>query len=230
MLMGCSWGVPNYQEITGESPESHLEFLLKNLGHTVYNCSQNAGSNMHSLCRAIDLLDGIDISHPTLDQSREMIKGCKDLKIDLVIWFHTDPGRDLGIIDNKNKSISDLIEEICSKTYQSYGSFFEHIKSKIVIIGACADIHPCIDNYIKYDFLLPSWQQELIGISTKFFRIESGLKTPTAEDVQLIENTIAVINKMKENKVLFPDGCHPGKIPHQKLFNRLCEESILIAV
>jgi len=220
MLLGCSWGVPNYYGLPGDPPETHTEFLLKQLGHQVYNCSQNAASNMVSFYRAKDFMEGIDIPHPA-GMEWEYIKGNSNTKIDLAIWFHTDPGRDVGFISTEDKSISTQLEEISSVIYDSFNVLFNELKCKVIIVGACADVHPCIDNYIKYDYLLPSWQQKLIGVSTGFFRLTTGLKVPSDEDITLTENAINVIDAMNKNRLIFPDGGHPGGIAHKELVELL---------
>lgn len=220
MLMGCSWGVPNYNKLKGDPPETHTDFLLQDLGHTVYNCSQNGLGNLSSCDRAERLINYIAISKATLVLD-EWISLPQDQQIDLVIWFHTDPGRDINIISTANKSVNTQLEELTCIIYERYALLFEQMKCKVAIIGACADVHPTIKNYIKYDYLLPSWQKELLGVGTNFFRIESGLRVPSNEDITLIENANQVLRAMEKNSTLFPDGGHPGKIAHKALVDTL---------
>ena len=223
LLMGCSWGVPNYSKLKGDPPETHTEFLLRKLGHNVYNCSENGGSNLSTLYRAAKFLNGGYTVNAGGHDFGQM-ENVPNLKIDLVLWFHTDPGRDIDMISTTDKSISQQLEEICLLTYKNYSLFFEQLKCKIAIVGACADVHPTIKNHIPTDFLLCSWQQELLGISTSFFRIETGLKVPSEEDIMLTENAIKVFDAMNQNKLMFPDGGHPGALAHRGLLRSLREQ------
>ena len=70
LILGCSFGVPNYYDThpTGMK-KHHTEFLLRDKGHVVHNCSQNAGSNLQTLERANTYLSGLPIVHPAYHQN-----------------------------------------------------------------------------------------------------------------------------------------------------------------
>ena len=46
LLLGDSWGVPNYNGLPGISPDQHTEYLLINLGYEVVNFSMNGLNKM----------------------------------------------------------------------------------------------------------------------------------------------------------------------------------------
>lgn len=223
LLMGCSWGVPNYFGPPGDDPETHTEFLLQNLGHKVLNCSINGGSNLSSLYRVNEyFIEKKDIAHPTAVPKFEDIKYDPNFIVDKVIWFHTDPGRDVVIINRYNKSIEKQLEEICRITYKKVAETFKQLKIKdITVIGGCADVHPCITDYIKPKFLLSSWQQELIYKSARTWNMETGLANPTDEDISIIQQSLDAIYTLDKKRNIFPDGAHPGKIAHKKLVEKL---------
>jgi hypothetical protein len=223
LLMGCSWGVPNYYGLPGDEPETHLEFLIKKLGHNVLNCSLNGGSNLSSLNRVSTyFLEKKDIDHPTSDPAFQCIKYDPKFIVDKVIWFHTDPGRDSHVINRFNKSINQQLEQICRFTYKNISNFFEKLNfQSIAIIGGCADVHTCITEYFRPEFLLPSWQQELIGRSARTWNMQTGLPIPTDEDISIIEKSLAAIHLFEEKRDIFPDGGHPGRIAHKQLFDKL---------
>ncbi len=216
LLMGCSWAVPNYFGLPGDPPETHSEFLLKELGHEIHNCGLNAGSNLLSLERAKKYLSGEEIDHPAMIGR---IKKHNPNPIDLVIWFHTEPGRDVGVINPTGKTINQQLNEICNVTYKSYADFFKNLNCKIAVIGGCSDIHPLIYQYIQPDFCLPSWQTRLIGKGSMGFGM-SAKTTPTIEDVNFLDNALTVLDRMRAS-AYFPDGGHPGKKAHQELIDQL---------
>ena len=216
LLMGCSWSVPNYFGLPGDPPETHSEFLLKALGHEVHNCGINAGSNLVSLERAKKYLKGEIINHPAM---LGKIKKQNPNPIDLIIWFHTEPGRDIGVIDPAGKTISQQLTEICDVIYKNYSEFFNRLNCKTAIIGGCSDIHPLIHQYIKPDFCLPSWQTQLIGKGSMGFDM-SAKATPTIEDVDFLNNALAVLDRMKTS-AYFPDAGHPGEKAHKELIDTL---------
>jgi hypothetical protein len=218
LLMGCSWSVPNYFGLPGDPPETHSEFLLKALGHEVHNCGINAGSNLISLERAKKYIKGEKINHPAMLGT---IKKQNPDPIDLIIWFHTEPGRDIGVIDPAGKTISQQLTEICDVIYKRYSEFFNSLNCKVAIIGGCSDIHPLISQYIQPDFCLPSWQTHLIGKGSMGFDMSSKT-TPTIEDVDFLNNALAVLERMKSS-AYFPDGGHPGRKAHNELIDKLTD-------
>lgn len=223
LLMGCSWGVPNYFGPPGDEPETHTEYLLKNLGHKVLNCSINGGSNLSSLHRVNEyFIEKKKIAHPTANPKFQEINYDPNFIVDKVIWFHTDPGRDAGIINRFNKSIETQLEEICRITYKKVAETFNQLKiTNIIVIGGCADVHPCITDYMKLKFLLPSWQQELIGKSARTWNMETGLPNPADEDISIIEKSLHAVYTLDKKRNIFPDGAHPGKTAHKQLIENL---------
>ena len=222
LLMGCSWAVPNYFGPPGDPIESHMEFLLRRQEHVVFNCARNGASNLHSLDRAKELIfERNFIDHAGLPTHFIKIDG--DIKFDLVIWFHTDPGRELkfdkDIIDNTNKSSREQLDELCAITYKEYNKFFEELNAKVIIIGGCSDLNPIIHDYIKTNFIIESWQQILIGKGSETFTIVSGSNPPADEDIEIVNETLEVAKLMNDRRDLFPDGGHPGRQAHLDLFN-----------
>ena len=79
--------------------EDHTEHQLRKLGHTVYNCSQCAGSNASSLARAKKFLAGEPVFCPEVQYKSVDTVGPTQIlqtpfKVDWVVWFHTELSRD----------------------------------------------------------------------------------------------------------------------------------------
>lgn len=225
LLLGDSWSVPNYRNKEADPKETHSEFLLTNLGHTVHNCGMNGGSNITSLDRAKEYLKGGVIGHPA-HLPNQVMQLTSLVKIDLVIWFHTEPYRDIALITTENKTIDQQLHEICSIIYQEYKDFLDSLNAKIAVIGGCSDIYDTLYEYITPDFCWPSWQKKLLGIGSMGFNISSGT-TPTENDIQLLDNSLKVIQAMIESSY-FSDGAHPGKQAHKELVKALSEKFNLI--
>ena len=143
-MIGDSWSVPNYHDPNGDPKETHIEFLLKNLGHTVHNCGMNGGSNFGTLDRAKVYLSGKGIGHPAHLPNQGMIRTDQE-KIDLVIWFHTEPYRDIHLISPTNKTIDQQLHEICGIIYREYKDFLDSLN---------VNFHK-ISNMLSFAFIIP---------------------------------------------------------------------------
>lgn len=217
LILGCSYGVPNYYGPPGVPPEHHIELLLKSQGHTVHNCSLNGGSNMQSLARAHCYLNGESILHPTNDKKFSPLS-CKNVgRLDLIIWFHTELVRD--------KESPEIV-------YQCYSDFFNVIKTKIAVIGGAGDIEADIHQYFTPDFFIPSWRRLILQNSLPLTNtlssadsIDSSEKTKE-EKLQTVIDNLSVIRAMHQSPH-FPDDSHPGTWPHQDLLQRLMDAKLI---
>jgi len=214
LILGCSWGVPNYDELLGDPPETHTEYLLKAKGHNVINCAANGASNLQSLDRAILYLAGKKIRHPAFPaiDTRIQLEDL-DIKIDWVIWFQTEFIRDdRSVLPSKT-----LIKDIAQLTYSRYQRFFKKFKSKMAIIGANSDLHPCYKEYINPEFVIKSWSSMILNQEPMEFDIND----PELE-FKFIDNELR-LQDLKSNSILFPDKSHPGAIAHADLVEKLLE-------
>jgi hypothetical protein len=210
LILGCSFGVPNYYGSPGVPAEHHVQFLLTNAGHTVHNCAENGGSNLNSLNRAKTYLSGEAIGHPAYGCS-EQIAGCS-VDIDWVIWFHTEIFRDP---DSNAREI-----------YSEYAKFFAAHNSKIAVIGGAGDTCTFLTEYITPDFYIPSWRQYLLGddlpTSNTLWTKTAIVNSNQSKEEKMDQiNSDLLIRKRLQESDYFPDGCHPGTYPHCDLFNQL---------
>jgi len=208
LVLGDSWAV----ELSHMDCEKHLVSFLKEKGHTIYNCGIAGGSNLASLEKAKKY-----INTPN--------------KIDWVIWFHTELSRDKRMIGHKKMpnttqytiTIKEFIDQLSMIVYSAYKKFFQELDCKVAVIGGCADLSPTFHDYIQPDFCIPSWQQQIIGVSAEC------LSTPTWVPFtnDSTENKLARIQSHDDVRSAmevsddFPDNDHPGTRPHQDLANHL---------
>jgi len=227
LILGCSFGVPNYY---GGFPtgmkEHHIEFLLRSRGHTVHNCSRNAGSNLHTLERAKEYLSGKPIVHPA------SVKGynnnsvyatqfveCKNIgPIDLVIWFHTEHTRD---------------KEEPLLVYKEFAKFFSELNAKVVVIGGAGDVLPEFVNTYTPDFFIQSWRRLILKKDVPLSNTLSAANFIDASDLSLAEKSKIVNSNLELLELVnqsphFFDGVHPGAWPHQDLVNRLLAAKLIV--
>jgi hypothetical protein len=218
LILGCSWGVPNYFGEPGVPKEHHLEYLLSSAGHEVHNCAINEGSNSYTLSRAVNYIQGKLIQHPAYRD--QQIPG-KNIKPDWTIWFHTELFRDRHL----SPTILDY-NLIARKIYADYRDFFANVGGKVAVIGGAGDVLPCLSDYITPDFFIPSWRKFLLGNNTPIsnnlqcgeFVNDNGISK--ISKLEMIEENLEIFSKLDKSN-LFPDRIHPGTIPHRELFNQL---------
>jgi hypothetical protein len=211
LLMGCSWGVPNYYGAPGDPPETHTEYLLESFGHKVVNCAKNGGSNLYSLQRAEEYLAREEILHPGLHGVT--MRMAADIKhIDWVVWFQTDFLRDF---DNVPTSSINKIQTVAKFTYEQFQKFFESLQCKVALIGGNGDLHPCYKEYFVPDFVMPSWSSLILQVPTANLSMDDPELEFKYMDHELY------LQKLKKTSPMFPDASHPGAKAHADLVQRL---------
>ena len=223
LLMGCSYGVPNYFGYPGISPNLHIEHLLKNLGFSVHNCSQNGGSNLLTLQRAYDYISGNPIEKPAFPKEK-YINQNNIVDFDWIIWFHTELFRDAKMLSKPSDYYSSL-DYIANNTYAQYKTFFEtQSLAKKFIIGGAGDLHSCFTDYIEPDICIKSLRQHICGIDNIEHNFCWNLNSEKIEiPKQVLENLDKVYNTWKKSSD-YPDNGHPGERPHAELAEILLEQ------
>jgi hypothetical protein len=203
ILIGDSWGVPNYFGSPGILAEQHTEYLLKNLGYDVINFSLNGNGNDKSISLAIDYID-------------------QGNNADWIIWFHTEMLRERHLIDISAKyKISNLIQEISYYIYKKFKILKEKSNAKTLIIGGQA---PVLDTCNSYDYIIKDWRSDIckqilpqIHSLTHLDLIENKNCCDTIEEKTILLNQHKTIFDAMEKSKHFPDNCHPGVTPHKDL-------------
>jgi hypothetical protein len=232
LMIGDSWGVPNYEGLPGSPPETHTEYRLRELGYKVYNCSMNARGNLAPIDLARRYLRGeiviLEPIHLNTDLRGYGIPKVIDEinpKIDYIIWFHTEFLRELY---RKALPLHENIIEAAHTTYRTAAEFFsEHSEAKKVIIGGQAPlVMDILQQYIKPDFCIPDWRSEILKIKmpeshtlTKTFWIENSADS-TESKLEMIEVNSKILEAMNRSPD-FPDNCHPGGNAHKLLVEKI---------
>ena len=224
LITGCSYGVPNYYGSPGIDAELHTEFLLKNLGYTVYNCSINGGSNLWAINRVEQFVKGDLIQHPA-DGYKTIFLENVNTKIDWILWFHT------AILRDYNEHwyaipIDVALEKLASTTYQKMSELIKKLECKIAVIGGCAPIDQIMYNYIQPNFIIEDWKSEILNEILPYDQslgaISAIENSPNTLDYKnsLLSTQEYILRKLRQSDQ-FPDSAHPGTYPHKNLSERL---------
>ena len=230
MMLGDSWGVPSYPptdyvnstiekikklsltnvEINvthlGDPPETHLEFLLRNNGHEVFNFSKNGGSNLETIRQA---------KHYFLEN---------DTTIDWLIWFHTESLRDRNEILTSSKtkfSIPVLSKDLAVIAYHEFSDLIATLKCKTIVKE--------FNNIIGVtELLLEDWHSDILGVKLPFSHgicnldlIESDNCIDSIKEKSKMLDDIDTILRLDYESNDFPDNAHPGKRAHKELFDKI---------
>lgn len=221
MIIGDSWGVPNYppqyyglkdRHHIGDPPETHTEFLLRARGHRVTNCAINASGNYRSILEA-----------------EKQIKGHK---IDWIVWFHTELLRDshLDQLDRRPYYINDLIDQLAQRIYPSFDRLRSKTGARAAVIGGQAPLLDSFYTYARADWVKTDWRSEILGQQLPSVHslctaqlIDSSLCRDSLEDrIRLLDQHKLILDSMAASPD-FPDLCHPGRGPHLKLVEELTD-------
>lgn len=237
MIIGDSWGVPNYPPTNyinnridkikkispntqiefqhlGDPPETHIEYLLKNAGNNVINLSKNGGSNLEAIRLAKDYLENHNI------------------KIDWLIWFHSESLRDkdeILISKNTKFSIPELAKDLAVLAYKEFSKLLNSTKSQAIVIGGQAPVFiKEFRNHIGgIDLLIEDWHSDIHGIKLPFTHAVCHLNLfenpnciDSVEDKNKMLDDIDLILKLDYESEDFPDNAHPGKRAHALLFEQ----------
>ena len=141
-------------------------------------------------------------------------KDTTETNIDWIIWFQCDYLRDFK---NVPSSGINRIETVARHTFQEYKKFAESLGSKLALIGGPMDFFPVYQEYFTPEFVVPSWNSSILGISTEYHKIDD----PEFE-LQFMERQLHW-QRLKASSFHFPDGSHPGAVAHAELVEKLLE-------
>ena len=209
LILGDSWGVPNYYGPPGVDAKYHTEFLLKDLGHTVYNCANNGGSNLASF-----------------DSANSLLKS-KPVKIDWIVWFHTESLRDRNLFDlNEKFYINEIIENSSKIIYQDFEKLRLTTKSKTFVVGGQAKLVDSFYQITGADYVIPDWRSSIFNRQFPLVHTlcHLDLIEKSSDSLEFKNNLLkdheTILDYMKQSEH-FPDNCHPGIQPHRELVERI---------
>lgn len=239
LIVGDSWGVPNYAPGYNTLPEHHTEFRLRDMGYNVFNCSMNGGSNVDTISYAMSIIENKkprgdeDVSHKRktyVDAAPEFLPepDYRGEKIDWIVWFHTESIRSaIQPLMFRWIKIEDIHELGCKAAYRAFAHLVEICGSpKTVVIGGQAPVDPMLYQYHTPTHIIEDWRSEIVGrklprcVSLSRLDIVERSYHTVDEKIELMDLHKQIYDSMN-NREQFFDCCHPGAIPHKQLTNRL---------
>lgn len=178
LIIGDSWGCGEFRRIdNGKNieviPDTGPDYYLKNLGHEVVNLSRGGDCNFSGILRSA-------MTHLNTNEQNIV-----DNDYDYIIWFHTEPIRDL-IMFILNDNGEHLIEErqidinkffpnfqqykfydgmqyICECNYTFAQQIYNRHQIPFIVVGGVGYIDNCIKDFSFAKFTITSWLSELLG-------------------------------------------------------------------
>jgi hypothetical protein len=245
LIIGDSWGVPNYSTNWNCEPEDHTIYKLRNLGYEVLNFSLNGGSMLETIEYARRTITNTLNDEVTFNQLVDNRRNTYDISqgkykeipkpnyygqhIDWLLWFHTETVRDYNCNLSRSFLTCEEVHEIsCKFIYRAFCNLLKTIGNhiKTAIIGGQSPVDKLLYQYHSPNFVIEDWRSEIVGRKLPycytFSRPNFVDQTYDSLDKKLeILNTHKIIMDSMTDTSLFFDRCHPGKIPHAVLTEKL---------
>lgn len=217
VIIGDSWSISErYGYVEGYPP---FEYELMNSHTNVYARGHGGSNNLYELYQFDYFLTNT----------------ATKLKIDHVIWFHTELMRDIYCLGNDygHMTLDEYLDRIAEITYSVAQSIhLKHPKMKWTIIGGHEPIvrRKELLNFATY--MIEDWRSELLGQKMPYANFLGHLghleKNIKSIGVGRIEEEIAkrdtIMKAGEECTDLFYDGIHPNSKAYNMLAKRLRKE------
>lgn len=234
VIIGDSFGVPNWYGPPGTPPEHHIEFFLKDIKHNgarkyeVTNLSIN-GSNGKT---HISQLKKFIALHPLT-------------RIDHIVWFQNSSlNFCLHLIRtplNMHRTL-DTLRESLIEIYKETVQVKKQLTAKWIAIGGSTPIPEFFNDYNIHDYIIQDWRARILkerlppayalhtgdifahghGVTNIYKIINNEFNMESPDLKQIITKNLESIQKLiVSNKELFPDAIHPGLAPHLALSKEL---------
>ena len=233
-ILGDSWGVGEWSLKTSKFepvPNTGLDYLLAQLGHTVTNISAGSAGNFGQLRHA----------YWTLKEKSDY---------DYIIWFHTESIRDIEEIlikdpDEGQRYFPDFdirnfearLDYLDFENYKYAQTIADEYQIPFIVIGGQCPVNPVIDQFSFAQHIIESWLAELLNLNftppkNTFFswdKIKRILDHYNVDKKEFIINNIdqfdraKVIQDLALKSPLFPDNAHPSNKCFKQLAQRLIQ-------
>lgn len=248
LIIGDSWGVPNYSKGWNTLPDEHTEFRLKKLGYNVFNYSLNGGSITNTIDYATAAINKNLYTHPNFSEwklkrntyamsngelEEVPIPDYRGEKIDWILWFYTEPLRSVNYdhcrdlrINNKVLDLHHIAKISAYNKFLSLVNICPNVKT--AVIGGQAPIEKDFYEYHVPNFIIEDWRSEIVGKKLPYCvtlsltsMIDRDFPLNTKEEkISLFEANQQIIHAMSDITLFF-DRCHPGSKPHEELTEKL---------
>lgn len=234
LIIGDSWGVGEWERpnrVFSPIPNTGIDYYLRSLGHTVTNISAGKAGNFSQLRHG----------HRTLKN---------ESNYDYIIWFHTEPIRDIEevIVNNppegqkyypefSMENFNDSIRYINQENYRYAQNISNEYNIPFIVIGGQGSVDSIIQEFTFAQHVIPSWLQELLNLdftpsTTLLFSWQRFKYVLTHYEIKeryfILENEQAldqanIIMDLCTASDLFPDNIHPSRKCFEQLAHRILE-------
>jgi len=208
LIGGDSWGCGEWTQFSeSKYGVSHkgLEQYLVDDGFSVVNSAQGGSSNRNSISRVAQQLD-----HGVHDH---------------IVWFQTDPFRDLKYVTLNSLFISyqqvlDYHKELLNSSYK----LLNQLGNKVICIGGCSKLDPDIRNYNNLIPLVDSMIELVIpNVTAPNIWCNDWLPYIDSNANESFFDRLLIDKKIQEQisaePIMNPCGFHPNREGHRILFD-----------
>jgi hypothetical protein len=214
VIFGDSWGCGEWCNITHKVIHNGISQYFSESGHIVYNHSIPGGSIINVL--------GV------MNDYKQLINDS-----DIVLYFQTDPIRNLRPFDDKTfdsfrtyDSLKEKQTQIIDWSYNELNSFTKKIyciggatKLNLELIKKYDNLYPFLESITE--FLLPNFKHPTFWMSdwNNFF----GEKLDLEELDKFLNDKINQDSLLNYKEFFWPDGSHPNRYGHKLIYNKICD-------
>jgi len=211
LIGGDSWGCGEWTWFSKRNyGVSHkgLEQYLVDDGFSVVNSAQGGSSNSKSISRVAQQLDHGNYDH--------------------IVWFQSDPLRDLkyttfNSLFNSYQQVLDCHKELLNSSYEQ----LNQLGNKVICVGGCSKLDPDIRNYDNLIPLVDSMIELIIPhiIAPKIWCNDwlHYIDANTNKSLIRLFDRLLVDKKIQEQitaePIMNPCGYHPNRDGHRILFD-----------
>jgi hypothetical protein len=216
IMLGDSFGAPNWYGPPGAPPEAHVEFLLKDMKHK--------GTNKYHV---INLSINGSSSDKHAEQLELFVYTNPLVKVDYVIWFH-NASISCIVPPTVEHQLHDHIRDQLIAVYSNMLELKKRLGARWVVIGGSSPLPDFYYPSYIHDYIIHDWRAKILnenlpqvfgsGVLSNRLLINSELNTESLELKHRANTNFENIQMLlSKNKNLFPDSCHPGIKPHRDL-------------
>ena len=214
VIIGDSWGCGEWLN-SSKVVHTGLEYFLSEYGCNVVNLAVGASSNSIQICNLLNYLKDNDNTD----------------SIDCIIWFQTDPIRDLGPYNQEffPQSVSELVEagkKLLEKSYKK----LNNIGITVYCLGGVAKLEDSINNYPNLVPVIPSIIEMFGGVQPEYW-VGAWVDTVKLRDEFLTElESVPPLKSLEDwanllpRQWFYPDGSHPNRDAHYKIFQHIINQ------
>lgn len=233
LIGGDSYGVPSeyVNDVMAklEKP-SHIYHFFQQDNHNVYSMALCGTAPTNSIHRLKQWLSGDVPEHLYATHYGNPPKLINpNIQYDLLIYFQPPLMRDFNNF-NKEMVLRKAMLQHSHVIYKDLARLIERYQiPKLALIGGAARVMDTYKNYLKPDFFIESWIQNLFAAPEPFYcQTMGGL--PTYDEMKKCSSSEYIDEIMRNHDFqmgqlfehpCFPDDAHPGAKEHASLYAKL---------